>query len=99
LDHCEVVAAPKLSVALLLKNNFQQAHSPTKLYGLVSASPNLSCSLENSTLAMCHRCRLQWPLIVTVDPVAKLALLVGLVILTVGGNISVAYNIAIVVEL
>jgi len=37
-------------------------------------------------------------LIVTVDPVAKLALLVGLVILTVGATLALLTTIAIVVE-
>jgi len=37
-------------------------------------------------------------LIVTVDPVAKLALLAGLVILTVGATLALLTTIAIVVE-
>src|SRR5882757_10538995 len=87
----ETVIAPALSVAFAV-NVYDPAGTlaQANVKGPDRSSPNLVVPWKNSTLAIVPSLSVAFALMVTVDPVAKLALLAGLVRLTCGGTLEAA---------
>src|SRR5258708_14007944 len=85
----EVVTALRLSVAFAVKEYVPAGTlAQAKVKGPARSSPNLVVPWKNSTLAIVPSLSVAFALIVTVDPVVKLALLAGLVKLTTGATLG-----------
>src|SRR5882762_7797398 len=95
----DVVTALRLSVAFAV-NEYVPAGTlaQAKVKGLARSSPNLVVPWKNSTLAMVPSLSVAVELIVIVEPVVKLALLTGVVILTAGATLGVLTVMAIAVD-
>src|SRR5258706_12204770 len=94
-----LVSALVLSVAFAVKEYVPAGTlAQAKVKGPVRSSPNLVVPWKNSTLAIDPSLSVAFALMVTVDPVVKLALFAGLVKLMAGGKLALVTVIAIAVE-
>jgi len=95
----EVVTALRLSVAFAVKEYIPAGTlAQAKVKGLVRSSPNLVVPWKNSTLAIVPSLSVAFALMVTVDPVVKLALLTGVVKLIAGATLALVTIMATAVD-
>ena len=95
----DVVTALRLSVAFAVKEYVPAGTlAQAKVKGPARSSPNLVVPWKNSTLAIVPSLSVAFAVIVTVDPVAKLALLTGVVRLMAGAMLALLTVMAIAAE-